>query len=90
MAHCSSRPFTMYRWDASYAIEVHAKHPGRFALIKPVDPTDPAVAETIADWAKTPGTVGIRIMMSREISERSRRSGDQPGAGGRRRDTGCR
>ena len=62
-------PFTMYRWDASYAIEVHAKHPGRFALIKPVDPSDPAVAETIADWAKTPGTVGIRIMMNRDVSE---------------------
>ena len=62
-------PFTMYRWDASYAIEVHAKHPGRFALIKPVDPTDPAVAETIADWAATPGTVGIRIMMNRDVSE---------------------
>ncbi len=25
-------PFTMYRYDASYAIEVHAAHPGRFAL----------------------------------------------------------
>ena len=31
-------PFTMYRYDASYAIDVHAAHPGRFALIKPVDP----------------------------------------------------
>jgi L-fuconolactonase len=32
-------PFTMYRYDASYAIEVGAKHPGRFGLIKPVDPS---------------------------------------------------
>ena len=31
-------PFTMYRWDASYAIAVRTKHPGRFGLIKPVDP----------------------------------------------------
>jgi predicted TIM-barrel fold metal-dependent hydrolase len=62
-------PFTMYRYDASYAIEVRAKHPGRFGLIKPVDPSDPAVAETIADWATTPGTVGIRIMMNRGVSE---------------------
>jgi L-fuconolactonase len=61
-------PFTMYRWDASYAIEVRGKHPGRFGLIKPVDPSDPAVAETVADWAKTPGTVGIRIMMNRDVS----------------------
>jgi len=47
-------PFTMYRWDASYALEVGKKHPGRFALIKPVDPSDPAVADTIAVWKATP------------------------------------
>ena len=35
-------PYTMYRYDASYAVEVYAKHPGRFGLIKPFDPTDPA------------------------------------------------
>ena len=56
--------FTMYRYDASYAIDVHTAHPGRFGLIKPVDPTDPAVAETIADWASTDGTVAIRLMMA--------------------------
>jgi L-fuconolactonase len=61
-------PFTMYRHDASYAIDVHAAHPGRFALIKPVDPTDPGVADTIADWAATNGTVAIRIMMTRGVS----------------------
>jgi L-fuconolactonase len=61
-------PFTMYRYDASYALEVHQKHPGRFCLVKPVDPSDPAVAETIADWAATPGTVGIRLMMQRDVS----------------------
>jgi hypothetical protein len=27
---------------------------------------DPAVADVIADWKKTPGTVGIRIMMTKE------------------------
>jgi L-fuconolactonase len=61
-------PFTMYRFDASYAVEVGARHPGRFGLIKPVDPADPAVAETVADWARTPGTVGIRIMLNRGVS----------------------
>src|SRR5919201_2900291 len=61
-------PFTFYRYDASYALEVHAKHPDRFALVKPVDPSDPAVAETIAEWAATPGTVGVRIMMNRDVS----------------------
>src|ERR1700719_1905320 len=44
-------PFSMYRYDASYAKEVYATHPDRFGLVKPVDPTDPAVADTIADWA---------------------------------------
>jgi predicted TIM-barrel fold metal-dependent hydrolase len=62
-------PFAMYRYDASYAIEVRARHPGRFGLIKPVDPSDPAAGETVADWATTPGAVGIRIMMNRGVSE---------------------
>src|SRR6266481_2036798 len=61
-------PFTMYRYDASYAISVRGKHPGRFALVKPVDPSDPEVAKTIADWAAIPGAVGVRIMMSRDVS----------------------
>ena len=61
-------PFTMYRYDASYALEVQRQYPGRFCLVKPVDPTDPGVAETIADWAATPGTVGIRLMMTRGMS----------------------
>jgi predicted TIM-barrel fold metal-dependent hydrolase len=58
-------PFTMYSYDASYALEVYRQHPGRFGLVKPVDPSDPAVAETIADWAATPGTVGIRLFLNR-------------------------
>lgn len=62
-------PFTTYGYDASYALQVHAAHPGRFGLIKPVDPTDPAVADTIAEWAATEGTVAIRIMMARGVSE---------------------
>jgi L-fuconolactonase len=44
-------PFSLYGYDASYALEVSTQHPGRFGLVKPVNPTDPAVAETIADWA---------------------------------------
>ena len=59
-------PFSMYRYDASYVIEVYKAHPGRFGLVKPVDVADPAVAETIADWKATPGTVGIRLMLNRE------------------------
>lgn len=61
-------PFAMYRYDASYALEVFAKHPTRFRLIKPVDPNDPAVTATIDDWAATKGTVGVRIMMRDGVS----------------------
>ena len=60
--------FTMYRWDASYALAVRKAHPDRFAVIKPVDPSDPKVAETIAEWAGMDGTVAIRIMMRPDVS----------------------
>lgn len=60
-------PYAMYRFDGSYALEVYAKHPGRFGLIKPFDTTDPAVADKIADWAARDGTVGVRIMLNRDL-----------------------
>jgi L-fuconolactonase len=61
-------PFSMYRYDSSYAVEVYAAHPTRFRLVKPVDTTDPGVADTIADWAATPGAVGIRIFLRDDVS----------------------
>jgi L-fuconolactonase len=61
-------PFSMYRYDASYALEVYGAHPNRFRLVKPVDPTDPAVLDTIAGWASTKGTVGIRIFLRDTVS----------------------
>ena len=57
--------FTMYRYDPSYALEVHKRHPDRFALVRPVDPTDPAVADIIADWKRTSGAVGVRMLLVR-------------------------
>ena len=66
---------SMYRYDASYAVEVQQAHPGRFAIVKPVDPDDPAVADVIADWKRTPGAVGVRIMMPQD----SGRDPDHPG-----------
>ncbi len=69
---------TMYRYDASYAVQVHERHPDRFALIKPVDPGDPAVAETIAEWRKQKGSVAIRIMMRGGVST----DPDDPGING--------
>jgi predicted TIM-barrel fold metal-dependent hydrolase len=60
--------FSMYRYDASYAVEVQRAHPGRFAIVKPVDPDDPAVADVVANWKNTPGTVAIRIMLTKEAN----------------------
>jgi predicted TIM-barrel fold metal-dependent hydrolase len=61
-------PFAMYRYDPSYVLEVEAKHPDRFCLVKPVDPNDPAVADIIADWKAKKGTVGVRILMRDDVS----------------------
>ena len=62
-------PFSMYRYDGSYVLEVHAKHPGRFGLIRPFDPASEAVAEEVSEWARTPGVVGARIMLTAESLE---------------------
>jgi predicted TIM-barrel fold metal-dependent hydrolase len=58
--------FSLYQYDASYAVEVQRAHPGRFALVKPLNPDDPAVADVVADWKQTPGAVGIRIIVTKE------------------------
>jgi len=57
--------FTMYRYDASYAVAVQKRHSDRFAVVKPVDPANPAVAEIIADWKRTPGAVAARMLLVR-------------------------
>src|SRR3954447_760772 len=67
--------FSMYRYDASYAVDVQRAHPGRLAIVKPVDPDDRAVADVIAEWKNTPGAVGIRIMVPKE----SGREANDPG-----------
>ena len=67
--------FSMYQYDASYAVEVQRAHPDRFGIVKPVNPDDRAVAEVIAEWKRTPGTVGVRIMLPKE----SGRGADDPG-----------
>ena len=67
--------FSMYQYDASYAVEVARAHPDRMAIVKPVDPDDPAVADVIAEWKKTPGAVGIRIMLTKE----AKRDPNDPG-----------
>ena len=59
-------PWTMYRYDASYAKSVYEKYPNKFRLVKPVDPDDPGVGEIIQEWAKNKGAVAIRLMLAYE------------------------
>ena len=67
-------PFSLYRYDASYALEVYAKHPDRFGLIRPFDPQSEAVADEIAEWTGTPGVVGVRVILAAQPYE-----ADDPG-----------
>ncbi|MBH81165.1 MAG: hypothetical protein CMQ49_11730 [Gammaproteobacteria bacterium] len=59
-------PWTMYRFDPSYALEVHAKHPGRFGLIRPFDTRSEHIVDEMAQWAATPGAVGARVLLTYE------------------------
>ena len=67
-------PFSLYGYDASYALEVYATHPSRFGLIKPFNPQSESVADEIATWAETPGVVGARLMLGSSSFE-----ADDPG-----------
>lgn len=58
--------FSLYRYDASYAVEVARKHSDRLAIVKPVDAGDPAVEEVVAEWKRIPGTVGIRMWLTKD------------------------
>ena len=54
-------PYTMYKYDASYALDVYAKHSDRFALIKPVD-------LPILAWPRRSKTGSRRKGPSRSVS----------------------
>lgn len=58
--------FSLYQYDVSYAIEVQKKFPDRFAIVRPVNPDDPASPGQVAEWKRTPGAVGIRIISTKE------------------------
>ena len=57
-------PNSLYAYDDSYAKEVQRVHPGRFAIVKPMDPNDPAADEIIAEWKKVSGAVAVRVMFA--------------------------
>jgi predicted TIM-barrel fold metal-dependent hydrolase len=56
-------PWTMYRFDWSYAAQVGAAHPGRFGLIAPIDPRLEGIEDAVAEWAAVPGAIGTRVML---------------------------
>ena len=55
---------SLYQYDASYAVEVQRTHPGRFAIVKPMNSNDPTADEIRAEWKKTPGAVAVRVMFA--------------------------
>ena len=59
--------FNLYRYDPSFALSVYARWPDRFRVVKPIDVTDPAIDDVVADWAGTKGAVGVRIMLRDEL-----------------------
>jgi predicted TIM-barrel fold metal-dependent hydrolase len=61
-------PWSLYRFDSSYAEQIQADLPERFALVKPFDPHDPDVENQLSEWATRPGVVGARVMMGAPAS----------------------
>jgi len=62
-------PNSLYGYDASYTVDMQRAYPGRFAIVKPVNPNDPAVDEIISEWKKTPGAVAFRVMFALQRAE---------------------
>ena len=58
--------FNLYRYDPSYALDCYRRWPDRFRVVKPIDATDPGIDDIVADWAKVPGAVGVRLMLRDE------------------------
>ena len=56
--------FAAYEYDPSYALQVYAQYPDRFRVVTPVDTEDPGLDDFVANWAKTRGTVGIRVRIA--------------------------
>ena len=69
-------PFSLYGYDASYALEVHSRYPDRFGLIKPFDVKSDNIREDLLEWASIPCVVGARLMLAN-----SGLQGSEPGIG---------
>ena len=60
-------PNAMYGYDPSYVVEVQRAHSDRFAIVRPVDPKNPAVGESIAEWKRISGAVAVRLMLGAHL-----------------------
>lgn len=58
--------FNLYRYDPSFALSVYAAYPDRFRVVKPIDPTAPAIDDVLREWKATKGAVGVRLMLRQE------------------------
>ena len=56
-------PYSLYHYDASYALGVYAQHPGKFGLVRPFDPDSATIEDDVAEWTGTTGVVGVRVML---------------------------
>jgi predicted TIM-barrel fold metal-dependent hydrolase len=55
-------PWGIYRTDTAFAESVYRDCPDRFRLVAPIAPATNGVADRVAEWAETPGAVGIRFL----------------------------
>jgi L-fuconolactonase len=55
-------PWGVYRADTAFAESAYRDHPDRFRLVAPIAPATNGVADRVAEWAETPGAVGIRLL----------------------------
>lgn len=67
-------PFSLYGYDASYALQVYSQHPTKFGVVRPFDPESETIEDDVAEWTGTPGVVGCRVMLGAIDA-----GGDHPG-----------
>lgn len=61
-AAVATSPSFLYGYDPSYALEVTARWPKRFAAVAPVDVERPDIEDFVAQWAVNPHAIGLRVM----------------------------
>ncbi len=62
-------PFSLYRYDPSYVLDVYAQHTGKFGLVRPFDPSSDTIDQDVAEWTGLPGVVGVRVMLGAQDYE---------------------